>query len=493
MLPYLSDRTLLILGALLCVIAAWYTTGYHHPDEHFQIWEFAHYKMGRISSSSLPWEFPAQMRPGLQPFLAYSVIRTFEVLGFKDPFLQVFFTRLACGLAALWVYWSWTRWLSKDFINPHSIRWMRIGLLFFWLMPYLNVRFSSENTSAICFFGGLLVLLKALEGPNGRKPIGLLTAGLLLGLSFFFRYQIAFAGIGLGAWLIWLKRPNLSAWFWLITGALISLFIGLAADVWLYDDWVFAPYNYFFSNIVEGKAATFGVSPFWWYFTELPVALVPPLSVVLLLLAGYGIYKRPSHVFSWILIPFVLVHSMVAHKEVRFLFPMAITFFFFAAAGWEAFAAHKKVSAVWLRGFQALLIINALLLVSRIFIPAKELAAYAKFLWYWAEKHPESTVYFVKPAPVRNYPLNMPFYIHPNQIQQSWYTDDRYHNDTSTLNTGDVFFFTNVMDPKPQAPPGFELNRVYHYYPDWVRQNNANDWQSRTRIYEAYTLTRKGQ
>ena len=202
MLPYLSDRALLILGALLCVIAAWYTIGYHHPDEHFQIWEFAHYKMGRIPASCLPWEFPAQMRPGLQPFLAYSVILTFEALGLTDPFLQVFFTRLVCGLAALWVYWSWTKWLSKDFTNPHSLRWMRLGLLFFWLMPYLNVRFSSENTSAICFFGGLLLLLTTMDGSPGRKPIGLITAGVLRGLSFFFRYQIAFAGVGLGAWLL---------------------------------------------------------------------------------------------------------------------------------------------------------------------------------------------------------------------------------------------------------------------------------------------------
>ncbi|MCC7466209.1 MAG: hypothetical protein IT261_08075 [Saprospiraceae bacterium] len=493
MLPYLSDRTLLIIGAMLCAVAAWNTTGYHHPDEHFQIWEFAHYKMGRIPAISLPWEFPAQMRPGLQPFLAYTAIQIFESAGLPDPFFQVFFMRLLSGLAALWVYWSWTNWLAKDFTHTISLRWMRIGLLFFWLMPYLNVRFSSENTSAICYFGGLLLLLKTLDEPLRHKTIRLILAGALLGLSFFFRYQIAFAGIGLGAWLLWVKRPALQTWIWLSLGAIIAFAIGLAADVWLYDDWVFAPYNYFFSNIVEGKAATFGVSPFWWYFTELPIVLVPPLSIILLLFAGYGIYKHPMHVFSWSLIPFVLAHSMVGHKEVRFLFPMAITFFFFAAAGWEAFSTKKAIAPAWVRGFRILLVINTILLVSRAIIPAKEMAAYADFIWHWAEKHPESTVYLVKPTPNKNYPLNMPFYIHPKQIQRSWYTDTRYRNDTMALKTGDLFFFTSVTNPAPQAPPGFELNRVYHYYPDWIRKNNTNDWQSRTRIYEAYTLTRKGQ
>lgn len=54
MWPNLSDRSLFLAGAVLCTVAAWCTIGYHHPDEHFQIWEFANYKLGRISASDLP-------------------------------------------------------------------------------------------------------------------------------------------------------------------------------------------------------------------------------------------------------------------------------------------------------------------------------------------------------------------------------------------------------------------------------------------------------
>ena len=245
MLSNLTDRTLLLLGAVLCVIAAWCTMGYHHPDEHFQIWEFANYKLGNIPASDLPWEFAEQMRPGLQPFLAYCMVLATRSIDIFNPFIQVFFMRLLSGAAALWVYWSWCKWLENDLISAAAARWMRIG------------RFSSENTSAISFFGGLLLLVQALEMHKNRFNWKLVVAGILLGLSFFFRYQIAFACIGLGAWLLFIKRPGALAWVALTSGALIAFAIGLACDFWLYGEWVFAPYNYFISNITgafDGRA-----------------------------------------------------------------------------------------------------------------------------------------------------------------------------------------------------------------------------------------------
>ncbi|MDO8367522.1 MAG: hypothetical protein Q7T20_12035 [Saprospiraceae bacterium] len=488
MLSKLSDRTLLFGGAVLCIIAAWCTIGYHHPDEHFQIWEFANHKLGHIPASDLPWEFPAQMRPGLQPFLAYSTVVTARALGIDNPFVQVFLTRLLCAAAALLVYWKWTVWLERDLKSSQTARWMRIGLLFFWLMPYLNARFSSENTAAISFFGGLLLLLQQLEDQKNRFSWQVVAAGFLLCLSFFFRYQIAFAGIGLGAWLLFQNRPGLLQWIALMAGALLALGVGFATDFWLYGEWVCAPYNYFFSNIMEGKAANFGVSPFWWYLTEMPIALLPPLSFALLILCTLGVWEKPRHVLTWCVVPFALAHSMVAHKEVRFLFPMVLPFFFLATVGWEVFKEKFEVKNWMRKVFRFCLWLNAIVLIFRILIPAKEMAAYARFLWNWGEQHPDSTVHFVKKEPRKYFPMNMPFYEHPGQGQRSWYTDPNFKNDTSSLRSGDLMFFTEIISPQPSPPPGFSFTLVYAYYPNWVLLNNVNDWQSRTRIWAVYRL-----
>ena len=492
MIPTFSERRMLLVGAVLCVIAAWFTIGYHHPDEHFQILEFANYKLGRIPASDLPWEFPAQIRPGLQPFLAYGIVLGADALGISNPFVQVFFMRLLCAAAALFVYWSWSKWLVRDLENKASILWMRLGLLFFWLMPYLNVRFTSENTSAICFFGGLLLLLQSFETQASRFNWKLVLAGLLLGLSFFFRYQIAFAGIGLGAWLLFQNRLTGSAWVAIFLGSSFAICLGLATDFWLYNEWVFAPYNYFFSNIVEGKAAGFGVEPVWWYLTEMPMALIPPLSLILLAFFGIGIWQKARHPLTWCVVPFILAHSLVAHKEVRFLFPLAMPFFFLATAGWQYFQAKYTVKKWMTTTILFCFGINAILLVTRIFTPAEDRVYYSKFLWDWHQVHPESTVYFVKKEPRKRFPLNTPFYENPQQRQLSWYTDPAYKNDTTALRPGDLMLFTEILSPVPEAPPGFRLKREFAKYPDWILRNNTNGWQGRTRIWGVYQLVKEG-
>lgn len=488
----LPDRTLLLLGSVLCIIAAWQTVGYYHPDEHFQIWEFANYKLGNIPASELPWEFPARMRPGLQPFLAYCMSKAAISLGIGNPFVHVFLMRLLWGAAALWVYWKWTEWLARDFQNPEQVRWMRLGILFFWLMPYLNIRFSSENTSAVCFFGGLLLILKQLEYPKSRFDWKMAAAGLLLGLAFFFRYQIAFAGIGLVAWLFLQKKLSLNHWLALFIGALLSGALGIILDYWLYGEWVFSPYNYFFSNIMEGKAANFGVMPFWWYLTEMPIELLPPFSIVLLLWVAMGIWHKPKHVLTWCCVPFVIAHTLVGHKEARFMFPLAMPFFFFATVGWEAFKERYGVKTWMVRLFSICLWINAIMLIYKVMAPAKDMAAFSRFLWDWETAHPGSTVHFVKDVPRKHFPLNMPFYEHPNQRQMAWYTDPAYPNDTSALKAGDLMFFIESVPP-PTPPPGFQLKTVFDLYPSWVLKNNFNNWQSRTRIWSISQLEKGEQ
>ncbi len=487
MLTTLSDRSLLLAGAGLCAIAAWCTIGYHHPDEHFQIWEFANFKLGHIPATDLPWEFPAQIRPGLQPFLAYSTVMMLQKAGMEDPFISIFLTRLLCGLAAIWVYWNWCLWLEPDFKNPGSARLLRLGLLFFWFIPYLNARFSSENTSAICFFGGLLLLLQQIDNQKNRMGWQMLAAGFLLGTSFFFRYQIAFAGMGLVAWLLFQKKLAGASWATLGTGALFACGLGFAADFWVYGTWVCPPYNYFVTNILQSEAR-FGTEPWWWYFKEALIDLLPPFSIALLVFFALGIWQKPRHVLTWCMLPFVLAHFTVEHKEMRFLIPIILPFFFLTVAGWEFVQERYRVKKWMLKPLALGLWINAIMLLFWIFVPAKEMAAYSKFLWDWHEKHPESRVFFVKKEPRKSYPLNMPFYEIPAQDQVSWYTEPMYKNDTTALRSGDLMFFTEVLNPPPTAPAGFELKRVYAYYPDWLLRFNINDWQSRTRIWAIYEV-----
>jgi len=70
-----SYRTLLLAGLGVYILTAFASQGYLQSDEHFQVLEFADYKLGVTPAADLPWEFQQQIRPALQPALAVGVIR----------------------------------------------------------------------------------------------------------------------------------------------------------------------------------------------------------------------------------------------------------------------------------------------------------------------------------------------------------------------------------------------------------------------------------
>ena len=114
------------------------------------------------------------------------------------------------------------------------------------------------------------------------------------------------------------------------------LLVATAVDAWGYGVLVFAPLRYFHVNLIQGAASRFSTSPPWFYFPATlsnvfaPSALLALLSMLVLAL------RQPKHVVTWITMPFFLIHSfLLAHKEDRFLWPIAI---FAAAAIVPAFA-----------------------------------------------------------------------------------------------------------------------------------------------------------
>jgi phosphatidylinositol glycan class B len=111
--------------------------------------------------------------------------------------------------------------------------------------------------------------------------------------------------------------------------------LNIVLDNWLYGAWVNTPYNYFHANLVEGKAAMFGTQPWWFYFTQMLAVLVPPFSLVLVGLLGAGMWLCRRNVLVWAVLPFVIGHTVLGHKEVRFLIPITyalVPLLVFAAA-----------------------------------------------------------------------------------------------------------------------------------------------------------------
>ncbi len=484
--------------AAFLLLAAFFNIGFIQDDEHFQILEFANYKLGSAGLTDLAWEYKAHLRAGVQPLLAYFTIGAFRALGLDNPFWQAIFLRCVAAATAGSVYWLWLRQLLGGFLNEKHQKLFLLMACGLWFVPVLLVRFSSENSSFAAFFGGLLLFVNCVANlgkSEKTKFSGIFFAGLLFGFSFYFRFQIAFGMIGLGAWLLY-KRVSFSVLVTLAIGFFLAAIINTGIDFWLYDTWVFSPLCYFTVNILEHKAASFGEEAIYWYFTDTPLKAIAVLGHLLLIAFLVGCYVARSHVFTWISLAFLLGHSVVAHKETRFLFPMILCFTYLVGMGFqfiyekygETALFKNKISQVL---FSILIAINALVLLVKCLIPANELTAYHEFVYNFVAKNPKT--HLINYGNPGFYEQDSTYYLtfyQPN-IGVPHLKDSLSLANYLTNNRLDTVMIVKKIDGLPLFIDNYEIKPVYHLLPDFIKQFNINNWQDRSNFWQIYLATRK--
>ncbi len=473
-----------LCGLLLNILAAWFSVGYHHPDEHFQILEFANYKLGNTPVIDLPWEFATKIRPGLQPFIAYCFINLFNSVGIYSPFISTFIFRLLIGFLAWLLTCKLILVLLSSFSSDKGKK-IFIGLSFFlWFVPYLNVRFSSENTAALSFLCAIYLLIKSYRS-QFQKKTSFIVVGFLLTLSFFFRFQMAFAIIGLGLWLLLIKKITWQNWLAIILTGLCTAALCIYLDKWLYGSYTFTPYNYYRVNILQHAAANFGTDPFWYYPVLFIMLAVPPLSVVLLYFFGVGMYGKPKSVFVFVLIPFVIGHSVIGHKEMRFLFPFWFAFVYIVSVGIDGCILKYHANKLFTYSFKILLIFNFAILVYRTIAPAQE--AIPCFEFVHKKFKQATTIYCIQEPLFSLASLKANFYKSKN-IKEVILKDDTALDTLLVQNVADsIIVFKKTATLKVNAPT-YTSKRIYCMFPDWILKFNINNWEDRANIWSIHIL-----
>ncbi|MGJ1395465.1 MULTISPECIES: hypothetical protein [Sphingobacterium] len=308
---------LLIIAAIVYIISAWYNIGYYHADEHYQLIEFSGLKLGWNNKNNLAWEFHSMIRPSFQVWVCYLLFGFFNILGISDPYILSFILRLVTAfLAIVGIYVFYKR---SKYMLPLNNHFVYACLSFFiWFIPFVSVRFSSETWSGILFMFGLSFLLTQ----NGYKRRNFYLAGLFIGLSFLCRFQTGIMVIGIIAWLIVIRKYSLTKLAEVIIPIFIVIQIGLALDFLFYGECVVTFWNYFKVNILDDVSSNYGVSPWWTipaYLVEQPLVPIGSLIVLSYIVICIGYPKSP---IVWCTLPFILIHSLIPHKELRFLFPL---------------------------------------------------------------------------------------------------------------------------------------------------------------------------
>lgn len=486
-----AHRNIIIAGMLAHLCAAIFSAGYFQVDEHFQILEFAALKLGIAGEQDLAWEYREQLRPAIQPTLAYGLIKLFQAFSAESPFAQAMALRMVSALLSLGCMFCLLRAFAGEIRADFLKKWLLFFSLLIWFLPYLHARFSSENWAGLAFWSGFALLHLPPPGSgiaaryDGKEFLG----GVLLGFSFIIRFQAGILIAGLGLWLIFIKKERYANLLAMGLGILAAVFIGVLADYWFYEEWTFTAWNYFRANILQDKVSQFGIQPWWHYFKEIFLKGVPPFSIFLILCPLFVWIYLPRHSLTWTTLPFTLLHFFIGHKEMRFLFPLANIFPLMLILSLQAiredarFQGLKNLAQRWrklvLRSFLAL---NTVLLLMVCFKPADMQIPLYQYIYEHYDADATEVLYSERNPFSRAVPLN--FYKKKELKVRKIENPEELARYLS--NSGKTILFATQKFKSDPALAGLECQRVYQALPDFVKYLNLNNWMERTPLWTLY-------
>ena len=433
-------------------IAAYFNVGFFHPDEHYQLLEFANYKMGNISAADLPWEFETQMRPSLQPMLVVWLWKVYVSVFNFNPFVLALILRLITAILSVSAFVVVYRVFSNQ-KNSAFIYFLCSGML--WFIPSVAVRYSSETWAAIFLAFAFALIYKYINYKN--KFFALFLGGFLLACSFWFRFQIGFmiAGFFICLWVY--KKITFQQTLIVFLGSGFGVYLFYMLDCYFYQTNVFTPYQYFYQNIVLDKASNFGEENFIYYPKETFKYLFPLFSIPIAYFILKYFFQNIKHPIIWASVVFLIAHFGVAHKEFRFLFPLYIFLpLVIAHSSAEILHYYEKYPKILKIG----LLINLVFLCIAVLKPT-DINVFNQQQLSENYKYPKSV--FVQPN------IN-------DTLRSAFYTD--FYNVLTTKPSNNIRYkaiLSNELKPAEQTTDMFLLNKPMYKYLYWARNLNEID------------------
>lgn len=463
-LPQFNDekeRGIALLSLILMILVAIFSVGFHHPDEQYYAIDFAAFKVGLLENLN-SWEYETELRPWALPMLFTPILFIGKFLGLS-PFSISLLLRLFSGSLSLYACLFFGGHVRDFFKNKNIYKTFLFFLHFSFFMKFFSVRTNSENWGLSLFLIGLVFFLKETKD---RKT--LVCGSLFLGLSFLMRHQMGFMVFGLGLFLIFIRKMHIKDWILLFVFPMLLIFCAeFMIDSWGYGHLSFSPYNYIYQNIVLNKIKQFGTHPIYSYFYW---SLKKTGTLGLLMIVGFLFYlkERRKDILLWSTFPFLVVHHLIGHKELRFLFPITPILLLMGFVLWDEKGFGDKLFFRYL--LRATVSINLLLLA---FVTIKP--AYTPLVFY--KEIYERKISNLKYYSSRGIPsprLEMDFYKRPNL---------KTSKIDGHLESAKGFIWTTRYNELEILQKRGDCELLFSTYPLWILSINIGNWRSRSNVW----------
>lgn len=442
-----KSKKYIAIGLIFHIIAIIFSIGFYRHDEQREILQMVGHKLGMYDANYLSFQFHSEIRPVLQPMFYVWCSQIYLFFFDLNPHHLAVLLRLVSslfGISSLWVLYKTFEDKLKN-IENQTWYFFFAGLLYF--LPFLHARTSNENLSASFFIFGLYFLRNKETWKNAFY------AGMMFGICFVLRFQLIVMIASSILWFLIFQKYSFKKYLTL-TGTFLAV-VGLNTfiDSYYYGHFSFTPFNYIYVNIIQKYVNEFGVTPFYDYFIQAFKDGPPPLSLLFIISYLVLWIKFPKSLLTWMTLPFFIVHSLIGHKEFRFIFP--IIFLLPYILTFLIMELQLKIERKWKILF---LVFNIPLLIYFSFVPASNLMKYYEHLY--SHENRIDKVYIS--APFEDYTK---FYL-KNDIQYVLYKPQ----DLKKLITSDkiVYFFTMTLKERDLVLENPQCKNDFSLFPKWI-------------------------
>ncbi|HYT05870.1 MAG TPA: glycosyltransferase family 39 protein [Gemmatimonadales bacterium] len=353
----------LILGAALRVVAAYFSRGFLAIDDHHVLI----YRADQLASGvPLP---PDYKRSILYPGSVALMMDALRAVGHPSPDFEMLVVRLAhAGFAVLGIYFAYR--ILERAAGGEAAALGGLLMATFFPLPVTSVHQFEEAVCQVPMLAGCWWLLKADRAERHAELWSFLSgAAIMTTLVLRFPalpFVVAFAAVALWQPAQRFRKP------YFVLGLLAVFALQATSNAVINGD----PWYYFFETArhrAGAGAVGYPTGPFWKYIATLVGVFLPPFSFLFLAAAINGGRRFP--LLGIPALAFLIGTSVVANKQERFLLPLLPLLLILGAIGTPAvrewFARRGWTSAYrWAWGYFAA--VNTALLVVGLFSYGKK-------------------------------------------------------------------------------------------------------------------------
>jgi hypothetical protein len=336
----------LLLAFVIRLLAVIFSQGFIHSDDHFDTisvaWDWLHGGLWG-DDGNLRWKHEPADTIGRFPLYTLFLLAQMKIcqwLGIASLAGMMYFIRLVHALISLLPVWAAFRIVK---LSTHSERWGIVAGLItacHFGLPFLGVRNLIEVVGGSLWIVAVWYLYRYLDE---RRLGWIYLAGLMTGLAWMIRFQIAFAALPIPLLLWWEERRLGPAVRYAAAVAAMLVLSGLTDSMLLGR---FASSTLTTLAFKNGLGALYETIPLL-YPLLLVGLLVPPISIVLPFLTFRPSFIRAHRILFWSSTTFVAFHWLHANQQERFIFPILPAFVVLGVLSIWHFKEKQLIGSKW--------------------------------------------------------------------------------------------------------------------------------------------------